>query len=276
MAKVQKITLSNGEKRYRVDYYDLDRKRRKERFRTYREATARLGEILQQRETGELRPRAADITFRELTEEFRLARFIENTRFDYANTLDRFLVPALGPRKLRTIKRSDIESLRGFFRDKAVQGKGTTGVRTANKCLTLLKSILKYAVAHGYLARNPADGVKALATPSNEKRIRVDGAVLAPDELQRLFQHCADRWRTRIMTAALTGLREGELLGLTWGDIDWASQRPPRPSGARQRPTHRAQDSLFAPCRTTPISACSRAKTMANQVPSIRAGTRVS
>lgn len=159
MAKIKKLTLSNGDTRYRVDYYDLSRKRRKERYRTYREATARLGEILQQQDTGELRPRAADITFRKLTDEFRLARFIkvrENTRNDYAIMLDRYLLPALGPRKLRTIRRSQIETLRGSFRDKAVRGRGTTGVRTANKCLTLLKSILKYAVEHGYLARNPA------------------------------------------------------------------------------------------------------------------------
>ena len=27
------------------------------------------------------------------------------------------------------------------------------------------------------------------------------------------------------MTAALTGLREGELLGLTWGDLDWSNPR---------------------------------------------------
>ena len=78
---------------------------------------------------------------------------------------------------------------------------------------------------HGYLVRNPAKGVKALPTPSNEKRKRVDSAVMTPTELQLLFRHCTDRWRTRIITCALTGLRSGELLGLTWGNIDWVNQR---------------------------------------------------
>ena len=163
-----------------------------------------------------------------LTDTFRLTRFAEvreNTKNDYTMTLDRYLIPALGQRKLRTISRADAEVLRASIRDKAFQGRGKTGIRTTNKCLALLKTVLNFAVEHGYLVRNPAKGVKALPTPSNEKRKRVDGAVMTPTELQLLFRHCTDRWRTRIITCALTGLRSGELLGLTWGNIDWVNQR---------------------------------------------------
>jgi integrase len=33
------------------------------------------------------------------------------------------------------------------------------------------------------------------------------------------------RWRVVILAALLTGLREGELLGLAWGDIDWTARQ---------------------------------------------------
>ena len=32
-------------------------------------------------------------------------------------------------------------------------------------------------------------------------------------------------WRIIILAAVLTGLREGELLGLAWGDIDWSARQ---------------------------------------------------
>ncbi len=44
-------------------------------------------------------------------------------------------------------------------------------------------------------------------------------------EPQRLLEAADDRWRILIMTAILTGLRQGELLGLQWGDVDWVAQQ---------------------------------------------------
>ncbi len=228
MANCKKLVLPGGQTRYVVDYYDLDRKRRKERFRTYREAQDRLGQILRDQQTGELRPRVQDLTFRELVDEFRLSRFPEireNTRTDYVHGLDHYLLPTLGPRKLKTIKRADIEALRTAVRDKAIKGRGKTGIRTANKVLTLVKMVFNHAVDVGYLARSPAKGVKPLPDTTDEKRERVDGAILTAPELHRLFEYCTPRWRLRIMTAALTGLRAGELLGLTWGHVDFANAR---------------------------------------------------
>jgi len=44
---------------------------------------------------------------------------------------------------------------------------------------------------------------------------------LRPDEIQLLLKHADEPYRTLFLTAILTGMREGELLGLQWGDIDW-------------------------------------------------------
>ena len=43
---------------------------------------------------------------------------------------------------------------------------------------------------------------------------------LSPEETDALIEAADVEWKTLIMTAARTGLRIGELLALTWGDID--------------------------------------------------------
>ena len=47
--------------------------------------------------------------------------------------------------------------------------------------------------------------------------------MLTPEEIGKLLAEADPRWRLIIKTAILTGLREGELLGLQWADIDWVS-----------------------------------------------------
>jgi len=44
-------------------------------------------------------------------------------------------------------------------------------------------------------------------------------------EIQALLAATDPRRRVVILTAVLTGLREGELLGLPWGDIDWQNRQ---------------------------------------------------
>lgn len=48
---------------------------------------------------------------------------------------------------------------------------------------------------------------------------------MAPFEIQAVLGTAEPRWRVIILTAVLTGLREGELLGLAWGDIDWSARQ---------------------------------------------------
>ena len=51
------------------------------------------------------------------------------------------------------------------------------------------------------------------------------GEHFAPPEIQALLAAADARWRVVILTAVLTGLREGELLGVAWGDIDWSARQ---------------------------------------------------
>ncbi len=78
--------------------------------------------------------------------------------------------------------------------------------------------MLKCAVLWGYLNRNPADPVKPPTLPHREMDF------LTPAEVRLLLPHSDDWYRPLLATAILTGVRQGELLAIQWGDIDWVSR----------------------------------------------------
>jgi len=98
-----------------------------------------------------------------------------------------------------------------------------TGVRiaTLRKILITLGAVLTYAVRMRYIDFNPCREVekpKGQSAHSNKEEM----VILQPDELQALFDAGANqKERLLFMTATLTGMRQGELLGLQWGDMDW-------------------------------------------------------
>jgi integrase len=46
-----------------------------------------------------------------------------------------------------------------------------------------------------------------------------------PAEIQAILEASEGRWRLLILAALLTGMRQGELLGLKWGDVDWKARQ---------------------------------------------------
>ena len=228
MAKIRVIHKGDAKRlRYVVDFYDLKGRRCMERFKRERDARVRLGEVVSQRETGELRTRADDFRFEKLVADWRLHKWphiTRNSQLVYTRLLDSHLLPALGPRKLRTITRRDVELLQSAVAAKLATSTRATGGRvTANLAATLLRILLTYAEDHGYVPSNVARRVKALPRSAEEEQQRTDAAAFTPAEMARLWCAAEGMWRPFLMTVALTGLRKGEALGLQWGDIEWAS-----------------------------------------------------
>ncbi len=87
--------------------------------------------------------------------------------------------------------------------------------KTTNTLLLLLKLMLKHAKRWGYLRENPAENISPVRVEPKEMDF------LRPDEIHLLLKHSDEPFRTLFLTAVLTGMRRGELLGLQWGDIDW-------------------------------------------------------
>ena len=79
---------------------------------------------------------------------------------------------------------------------------------------------LRLAVQWQLLARNLAE---AVAPP---KPRREEMRALTAAEVERVLDGCAgDSLGTLVYVAVTTGLRQGELLGWKWGDIDFATKR---------------------------------------------------
>jgi len=95
-------------------------------------------------------------------------------------------------------------------------------VSTANKKLSAIKSLLRFATDMGYLSQNPANRVRPLKA-SKDKSKQSKGAVeriLSEDEVKALIANAStERDRAMMKTAYLLGLRIDELLNLHWKDF---------------------------------------------------------
>jgi len=93
---------------------------------------------------------------------------------------------------------------------------------TANRELSLLKSILYHAEYDGLIPANPIRGrrVKKLAENNNRADVLLS-LDLTFDKLCSLVDVAADYLKPILTVALKTGMRQGEILKLKWTDIDW-------------------------------------------------------
>ncbi|WP_430602300.1 hypothetical protein IGJ02_002626 [Enterococcus sp. DIV0724b] len=133
----------------------------------------------------------------------------KSTFASYKTKLNNHIVPYIGHKKLSLLQKKDILELLFYLGDK---GLSTT---TIHNTLTIFKGALTKAVVEKALVENPFDGVvfppikkKAITILSLEQQKKLESI-----ELQK--KECSP-----IIIALYTGLRIGEISGLTWADID--------------------------------------------------------
>ena len=117
--------------------------------------------------------------------------------------------PALGKVKLKNITPTHARAL---YREKLDTGLAP---RTVNYIHTTLSKALKDAVADGLITRNPASSVKA---PRPQK---IEIRPLSSEQAKVFLEAVrGDRFEAAFVVALHCGVREGEILGLKWSDVD--------------------------------------------------------
>jgi integrase len=133
--------------------------------------------------------------------------------------------PALGRVKLKDLTATHA---RGLYREKLESGSSP---RTVQYIHTTLRKALQDAMSDGLMPRNVADGIKA----PRPKRKEINP--LSPEQARTFLKAVrGDRLEALYVLALHRGLRQGELLGLRWDDLDLeAGTLQVRPSYAATR-----------------------------------------
>ena len=129
----------------------------------------------------------------------------------YARALRRHCFPRFGERPIASV---DEDAIANLVRD--LQAEGLSGSTVAG-VLVPLGGVLRYAVRQKLVPYNP---VARLERSERPRLVRREKRILTADEIEALLLATTKAYRPIIATAIFTGLRQSELLGLWWGDLD--------------------------------------------------------
>jgi len=126
----------------------------------------------------------------------------------YTRMLKAHVLPAFGEKAISNIGRYDVEA---FLAERAKMYCRNTlrGMRVS------LGRALSWAVACGWLEKNPCAGVKL---PHAGKRIK--RTILKPEQTIAIARRLDEPYSTLILFLAVTGLRISEAIGIKWTDFE--------------------------------------------------------
>jgi len=131
----------------------------------------------------------------------------QNTRI----YLDKHIYPLLGDKRLDEITHDDVQIVFNGMKDKARS--------TVEKVRITLNQILKNALEDGHVQQNVMDSSRYVISKKVQER-----EPLNVSEVQDIIAHLdmlEERDRVLIALATYTGMRRGEMLALTWDDVDF-------------------------------------------------------
>jgi integrase len=218
---------SDGRWAAQVDLgWEAGRRRRKTLYgKTRREVQERLKVALREQQLGVL------VTSpQQSTAEF-LGRWLEDSvrgsvrpaTYDmYRHVTVKHLIPTLGRVPLDKLSPHHVQAM---LKQKVGEG---LSLRTVHHCRALLRIALNQALRWGLVGRN----VAALVDSPRVERFSIK--VLSPDEARALLAAAEGERLAALYSVGLAlGLRQGEILGLRWEDVDL--------DGARVRVAHQLQ-----------------------------------
>lgn len=215
---------------------------------TRREAEAQLRKLMLAEELTPTPPDAGRHTVDDAAHALIEHKRVQGVSKSYLGTLSaaqRRHFRALGPMALRKVHRRDIEAMSAqlLLRDEL-------SPKTVSNTLKILHGVFEHAIDLEWTNDNP---VRRAARPRHVRESDPDLRFLTVEELEAVLRAIPDEIvhrepkasragragpspppppdvlgpviRMLVLTAAMTGLRQGELLALRWKDIDWPIQR---------------------------------------------------
>ena len=186
---------------------------------TMKEAEKALAKMIVELEQGTY-VKPTNMTTAEVMEEW-LRNYVSistspRTQHRYTEIIRKHLIPALGAIPLTKLQPRQIQS---YYTEALESGhrkrRGGLSPQTVQYHHRILFSSLKYAVRQGLLIRNPAEFVDIPRGTAKEITI------LTPESVNRLLEVAKPTIYYHIFhTAAYTGMRRSELLGLRWCDLN--------------------------------------------------------
>ncbi len=134
----------------------------------------------------------------------------------YRHSMTQHIYPVLGTRQLHEVTRADIKHVIAGLAGKQLKKQ------TIHNILTPLKEAYNHAMDDGLVATNPVARTGRLTRSREDKWVHVKP--LTALEVRALLQTAVDKApgiHPLLLCAVRTGLRQGELIGLQWGDVDF-------------------------------------------------------
>jgi integrase len=235
---------------------------------------------IREREETEPSPKVASrVTITDAADSLRRKLALEGARKSYLENCESMqrvhVAPAFTDTPVRSIHRRDVEALAERM---LADGKSPKTVRNV---ITFMHSVLEHAIDKEWCTANP---VQRATRPRRRRAgdVEPDLQFLTVPELEAVIRAIPDQTvarepaphrrgrrgpapppppdllgpvlRVLILTAAMTGLRQSELIGLRWRDVDWSAQRI-RVRNAYTRKEHSARGkSDLSTSRSVPMA----------------------
>jgi len=133
-----------------------------------------------------------------------------STGLGYESACRLYIIPNLGQVRIRNLRPDQIQNMYNTLLEDGV------GRYTIRKVHTVLHSALQHASKTSIINSNPAMNTQPPREPDKEMAILDESQVS-----QLLVAADGHRWKALYHLAIISGMRQMELLGLKWTDVDW-------------------------------------------------------